>query len=969
MKQVLLLMMFVMLCIVLSAYPVRITSWQIAQDVKKLNELNVSVDYVNIRTQTIIAYVPNDEHFNRILNNGFMAEKIPDLAKEYADSLWAATRDSDDPMRAYYTWNEFIAFMQNTADQYPAICELVQFGSSVQNRPLYFMKISDNVTVQENEPEFRYISSIHGDEVVGYDLLIRLIQLLTSEYGTDPRITNIVNSTELWICPMLNPDGYIAHSRYNANWVDLNRNFPMPVGSQNPDGLVWQPETIAVMNHGNAQSINLSANLHGGALVVNYPWDYTYALAPDNDLIIQAALAYASNNSSMYNSTEFPQGITNGAQWYVITGSLQDWSYGFTSAVDLTIEVGNNKWPPSSHLDSYWNLNQESLLSLIEFVQNGLHGTVTSIDGLPLDAWITINSPGINLRTDPQVGDYHRMLLPGTYTVTAHSDGYQSASVEVVIPANTAVTHNFVLAPAPISDLIGTVIDLSGAPVAGANVQLIRFFNTYNAVTDTAGNFSFPSVPQDICEINITAPGYGFYSNNFQLSDQTARQIFVLPEPIFLEDFETGIGNWTVQSPWAIVNHNGEFVLTDSPTGNYGNNLNISATLSNPVSLENVTNAILSFDLKHNLENNYDFLFIYVSANGADWFELAYFTGVNQNWQNYSYSLQNYEGGNLYLKFQLSTDASVNADGVYIDNVMISGLSTVQTVYGDTDANWILNWLDVTNILEYSVGNDPIPLIDGYPWSDFRLEAADVDNDDKITATDAYYVHDRLLSYTSAFPSQDGFDISFLDPFISIAIYNDYINLDFAHPWNLKSMTMNFSNAYGLDFTSVTWHPDPQNVVYACNLDNNTLSILCLADPEVNYTIATIQYNNSSQYTHCTGIVNDVDFDMDIHIIANSDEYVNPITTELLGNYPNPFIPETTIRFSISKDNTPVQLMIFNTKGQLVRTLLSSKLDKGFHSLRFYGTDNNNNKLGNGIYFYRLVTSDAVSTNKMVLLK
>ncbi|MFO7659450.1 MAG: M14 family zinc carboxypeptidase, partial [Candidatus Cloacimonadaceae bacterium] len=234
MKKTLLVLLLFLLSLTLQGYPVKITSWQIKEDVKKLNRMNVSVDYVNQETQTIIAYVPDDYAFSKILSNGFAAIRIPDYAKEYADSLWEATKYSDDPMRDYYTWSEFTTFMQNTANQFPNICELVQFGTSVQNRPLYFMKISDNVAQQENEPEFRYISSIHGDEVVGYDLLIRLIQQLTSQYGTDPRVTIMVDNTELWICPMLNPDGYIAHSRYNANLVDLNRNFPMPVGSLHP---------------------------------------------------------------------------------------------------------------------------------------------------------------------------------------------------------------------------------------------------------------------------------------------------------------------------------------------------------------------------------------------------------------------------------------------------------------------------------------------------------------------------------------------------------------------------------------------------------------------------------------------------------------------------------------------------------------------------------------------------------------
>ena len=290
MNRYLIFLIALLACIGLQAYPVKITSWQIQADVKRLNALHVSVDAVNQDTQTIAVYVRDENEFSSLLSNGFIAERMPDQAKEYADSLWNETKDSRDPLRSYLTLAEYTTFMQNTATQYPSLCQLIQFGTSVQGNPLYFMKISDNVTIQENEPEFRYLSSMHGDEVVGYDMCIRLIQLLTSQYATDTRIANLVNNMEIWICPLFNPDGYLAHDRYNHNGADLNRNYPLPVGSQHPDGMAWQPETIALMDHSNAQSTNFSVNFHGGTVVTNYPWDYTYALSPDNNLYIQAAL-------------------------------------------------------------------------------------------------------------------------------------------------------------------------------------------------------------------------------------------------------------------------------------------------------------------------------------------------------------------------------------------------------------------------------------------------------------------------------------------------------------------------------------------------------------------------------------------------------------------------------------------------------------------------------------------------------
>lgn len=953
---------------ILFSTPVKITSWQIKEDVKRLNDLNVSIDYVNTETQTIIAYTRNEQEYNLLVSSGFTAEVIPNLAKEYAMQLWDETKESNDPLRAYYSITEYHTFMQNTAIQFPNICQLVQFGSSIQNRPLYFLKISDNVSVQENEPEVRLISSIHGDEVVGFDLLIRLIQLLTAQYGTNPRITDIVNSTELWICPMLNPDGYVAASRFNANGADLNRNFPGPNGIQHPDGMAWQPETLAVMNHGNSNSINLSANFHGGALVANYPWDYTYTLAPDNDLFIQLALTYSINNTSMYNSPYFPQGITNGAQWYIVNGGLQDWVYAYNGAFDITIEVSDIKWPNASTLDSYWNLNQESILSYIEAVQKGIHGTVTNAMGQPLDATIQINTPGIDIKTDPDVGDYHRMLLPGTYTLTAISSGYQSSSVTLYLPDNTSLIHNFVLNPISYSSYVGTVIDLNGIPIS--NVSIDMSFNTYNyqTQTDANGQFFFDSVPEEVFNIKLIKESFGIYSNQIDVAAQSGNNIFVLPAPVFYDDFEAGLGNWTVQSPWGIVNQNGDNVLTDSPAGNYGNNVNNSARLTNPINLANYSNQILSFDIKYALENNYDYLYVQGSNNGTSWQTLTQFTGTQQNWEKVILDISNY-ATNFYLRFRLISDYSLNLDGVYIDNVMISGLSQVQTVYGDTDSNWIINLKDIQNILEYSVGLNPIPAIDSYPWQAFRIEAADVDNDGLITATDAYYIYNRLENYESPFPVQTGLVYPFVDPGLSITASQNSVYVNFNDQNNLRAMTLTFSSDDNIEFSELIWNPANQNIITSANLSTNTVSVLCKEDADIVSNLLILNSNNISEVTHCNGLVNNLPVNLDIQITNLDNVVVTPILTQLMTNYPNPFNPETHIRFSLTKAYTKVKIDIFNAKGQLVRKLLNKELNDGFHSVLFDGRDDNNLILSHGIYYYRMTTPEYTKTRKMVMIK
>jgi murein tripeptide amidase MpaA len=220
-------MIFIFVClsgILLAATnPAVISSLDTKSAVKELNKLDISIDAVH--QGKIVVYV-TDAQFRDLKARGYQISALPNQAKDYADQLWQETRNSDNPLRDYYSYDEYVTFMQDTASQYPGICHLYDIGTTPNNHHVYYMKISDNVNTEENEPEVKYASSMHGDEVVGFDMMIRLIQLLTSQYGTDDRITQIVNNTELLINPLFNPDGYVLHQRENAAGVDCNRHFP-----------------------------------------------------------------------------------------------------------------------------------------------------------------------------------------------------------------------------------------------------------------------------------------------------------------------------------------------------------------------------------------------------------------------------------------------------------------------------------------------------------------------------------------------------------------------------------------------------------------------------------------------------------------------------------------------------------------------------------------------------------------------
>jgi carboxypeptidase D len=431
-------------------------------DVEALGRMGVDIDAVGERY--VRAYV-NESDEARIELLGYPVKRIPNQALRMFREL-----SRKEALGEYHNYNELTSELQQIVADHPSITRLISIGQTVQGRELWFLKITDNPDVQEDEPEFKYISTMHGDEPVGTENCLNLINMITDNYDSptpDSSLERLVDEIEIWIMPMMNPDGNTSGSRYNAHGVDLNRDFPDyfydPVNT--PDGR--EPETAAVMVFSDSMAFDLSANFHTGALVVNYPWDNQSTRTPDDDLFINMSEAYSVHNIPMWNSPYFYHGVTHGWDWYEVHGSMQDWNYQWMYNKEVTIELNDVKWPPESQLDDLWDDNDESMVAYMEYCLRGVRGVVTdSTTGLPLDAIVSVTEAAWDDRTDPDVGDYHRILDPGTYTMTFSSPGYNSRQFNsVVVAADSATRLDVQLSPLQPATVTGTVSASAGGPL------------------------------------------------------------------------------------------------------------------------------------------------------------------------------------------------------------------------------------------------------------------------------------------------------------------------------------------------------------------------------------------------------------------------------------------------------------------------------------------------------------------------
>lgn len=406
----------------------------------------------------------------------------------------------------YHSYATLTTELHAYAATYPSICRLYSIGNSYQGRALWVLRITDNPTFEEDEPEFKYISTIHGDEPLGVEMCLYFIDLLLTSYGTATdegvRITNLINTTDIAIMPLMNPDALTNGTRNNAQGYDLNRNFPSYI-EDGANGNIFDGDPLdatgrptevqRVMQWTADNSFTLSANFHGGALVANYPYDEgdvpvnTYAASPDDDLFIYLAETYTQHNTPMWNSAIFPHGISNGSDWYTIYGGMQDWNYRYVSCNDITMEISTTKRPTQSSLPTFWADNKESMLSYLEQAHIGIRGVVTdAATDEPVYAKIEIAGRDHPVYTDPDFGDYHRVLLPGVYDVTCIAPGYVPQTVSgVTVESGAAVRINFELNTLGEGEGEGGIpfphtADQNGNGVIGLT-ELLRVIQFYNS--------------------------------------------------------------------------------------------------------------------------------------------------------------------------------------------------------------------------------------------------------------------------------------------------------------------------------------------------------------------------------------------------------------------------------------------------------------------------------------------------------
>ena len=603
--------------------------------------------------KTVIAYA-NQRQYDNLIQRGYQPTLMTPPSMREIPVMHDASRGTYD-WNSYLTYGEYETMMQQFATDHPDRCTYIELGTLASGRKLMGARLNNGQT--DGKPHFLYTSTMHGDEVTGMILMLRLIDEFCT--SNDPRILNILDNVDLFIFPCTNPDGtyhggnntVYGATRENGNHIDLNRHFPDFDDGPHPDGAsYYQDECQWMMDLAQEHLFTMSANYHGGAEVMNYPWDTYQPIHADDAWWQLVCHEYADLTHEVSNNymTDYNNGITNGYAWYTITGSRQDYMNYYGQCREVTIECSNSKTPNASQLPNFWNINHNSMLSYIEQCTKGVRGIVTdSITGEPIEgALITVSGHdhhGSEVSSHV-MGDFYRPIKGGSYTFIISEDGYCPKLVDVTIADGETINLDIQLVPGncllPNFNASTTQVSLGGSVnyTDGSFGDIVSWEWTFEGGTPATSTQQNPS--------GIVYNESGDFDVTLTITDTDGNSETLTREAYIQVRESYNMQNGTIETCDALFYDNG------GPNNNYNNNRNYTMTFTPAIA----GNMIRVNFVEFNTEEGYDYLYIYDGSSTSATL-IGQYDGANNPGE---VTANNNEGA---LTFRFTSDQGVTASG------------------------------------------------------------------------------------------------------------------------------------------------------------------------------------------------------------------------------------------------------------------------------------------------------------------
>jgi hypothetical protein len=582
----------------------------------------------------------------------------------------------------FFSYDQLLEILDSMQLLYPKLISKrapLDNTTTWENRPLYWVRISNNPTVDEDKPEIFYNALHHAREPASLSQLIYYMWYLLDNYNSDPEVKGIVDNMEMYFVPCINPDGYVYNQTNNPNGggmqrknmrknsdgskgVDINRNYDLfwgydNQGSSNTPGADSyrgpsagsEPETKMIKNFCIAHHFKMAISCHSYGNYLIHSWAYkANVTTPDNSL-------FANYGKFMTQENNYKVGTPLETVGYTGNGSSSDWFYGEQNLknkiIEYSPEAGANSFYPAKNqiipiCKDMFNINYKAAKLVLKYV----------------------------IATD--VEPYY----------IKNTSGYFHYTYKSLVPDSLAKFNISIIPVSPEIKTVGNQKNYSNTAINTIGSDSISF------VLD-------PATPEGTLLTYIIKINNAVFTHT-----DTVVKMFGKPEIILSENGNT-IDQWITSTGWGIstsVYHSPLASITDSPTGNYSNNANTFITTKSETDLSNAHSALLSFWCKWNIEQGFDYAQLAASMdNGQSWIPLCgkytstgnkkqdegnpLYDGIS-DWVKEEVSLNAFIGKKILLRFSLKTDDQNVADGFYFDDILIEKIpSTINSINEHND--------------------------------------------------------------------------------------------------------------------------------------------------------------------------------------------------------------------------------------------------------------------------------------------
>jgi hypothetical protein len=798
-------------------------------DITTLQNAGLEIDHAYFGKDNSFTVFLSDEQFSKLQFTSFSYEVLINDWKDYYSKLPQLSESEKaynikqsktsygvkdfgyGSMGGFYTLSEVNAHLDNMNILYPnLITSKISIGNSYENKPIYMVKISDNSVIDENEPEILYTALHHAREPQSMMQMIYFMYYLLENYNTNPTVKYLVDNRELYFIPVVNPDGYEYNRTTNPNgggmwrknrrsngdgtWgVDLNRNYGPYAYWNAPNGgsstltssdtyrgtaPFSESETYNLKNFLAARHFKNALNYHTYSNLLIYPYGALEQETSDSVIFREFATDMTAFNGYTFGTDQQTVG-------YSTRGNSDDYFYDGDTILNkgkifaMTPEVGST---------GFWPSQAEIFPLAIENLKPNLYYAYVTGE------FVTIVNPYFSQQYfNP--GDNVDLIIP-----QLRNKGLGDAS-------NITISLS--------SD--NQLVTITSGNIIVGNIAARTTVNNNQGLSFIIGS----TMPADVTVkmlVTVSSSGTPMFTDTLSFITGT-------PVMVFADTTNDPLQLWNITSTptsspkWEATTssfHTSPTCFTDSKNGEYISNATITMTLKNAIDLSTHSHPRLSFWTKFDIESGWDYGQVEVSTNdGTTWNPLTgiytkvgsglfqpvgepLYHGFQSSWVNEIMDLSNFKSTQVKLRYELTTDESVERDGWFIDDLSINVYSIVPVELSSFSANKIDNnivlvWITSTetNNMGFEIekkGADPdnkwftLGFVNGrgtttekstYTFTDkntfegksfYRLKQIDFDGSFKIyNAVEVYFetVKEYSLAQNYPNPFNPGTEISF----------------------------------------------------------------------------------------------------------------------------------------------------------------------------------------------------------------